>query len=401
MLDASDSSDADGDPLSYWWQLIDAPDDSSFDWPETQGDTFFEFTPDARGTYQFEVQVRDDRGGGDAVRANVYVTLPVDNLDYQPIDAEFSKTLNRIIAVAAAPDSLMILDPETAESVQVELALAPIAVSVSPDGLFAAVAHDQSISYVSLADTTVAHFHPLAALPYDIVLADNGYAYIFPEQEYAIYTIEISSGVQSRLSGTGLHHWIKGKLHPVQQSIYGAENRTTLSWLRKYDISNTTNGDAYINNPVYLRPQNDACGDLWIAEDGLSIYTACGTVFSATDDAATDIRYFGKIQYGSTYPRDEIKHLDQTGEKGELALLVDGSASRDRNATEVVFYNDVYLQRQSSIPLPRIFNGNQSFSGHGQYVFYSDSGDYLYVLLSTEPETEETPTFAVWTLSRQ
>jgi hypothetical protein len=70
-LDASASSDPDGDGLAYEWRVADAPDASSASLGEASGKRTT-FTPDAPGDYTIALTVTDGRGG----RATVRRALP-------------------------------------------------------------------------------------------------------------------------------------------------------------------------------------------------------------------------------------------------------------------------------------------------------------------------------------
>ncbi len=81
-FDASGSSDPDGDPISFAWTLLSAPQSST---AMISGPTaaMANFTPDVEGTYQFELVVTDSEGEGanpvtfDVVVTSVPNALPV------------------------------------------------------------------------------------------------------------------------------------------------------------------------------------------------------------------------------------------------------------------------------------------------------------------------------------
>ena len=76
----------------------------------------------------------------------VPISLTIPMIRFRVIDAEYSKQLDRIVMVSSEPNQLHIYDPVTAEDMAVDLPLTPAAVSVSPDGRYAAVGHDAWIS---------------------------------------------------------------------------------------------------------------------------------------------------------------------------------------------------------------------------------------------------------------
>src|SRR5262245_19928035 len=77
------------------------------------------------------------------------------SLTFRAISAEYSKALDRIVMISSSPDVLHIYTPNGPSDTTVALSMPPLSLSVSPDGLFAAVGHDRLISYVSLSDGSV------------------------------------------------------------------------------------------------------------------------------------------------------------------------------------------------------------------------------------------------------
>jgi len=91
---------------------------------------------------------------------------------YRIIDAEYSKGLERIISISASPNQLHIYDPGIEQETVVNLPKAPVCVSVSPDGYYAAVGHDAWISYVDLRSSRFIVAIPVPADVFDIVLGE-------------------------------------------------------------------------------------------------------------------------------------------------------------------------------------------------------------------------------------
>ncbi len=76
-------------------------------------------------------------------------------LSFRPLDADYSAALDRIIMISTAPNQLHIYDAATQNESTVTLAKAPLSISLSADGRYAAVAHDGFISYVNLQSAAV------------------------------------------------------------------------------------------------------------------------------------------------------------------------------------------------------------------------------------------------------
>jgi hypothetical protein len=60
-------------------------------------------------------------------------------LPFKPVAFEYSKKLDRLILISSNPNRLHIYNPATAQTVSVTLAQPPLSLSISPDGLRAAI----------------------------------------------------------------------------------------------------------------------------------------------------------------------------------------------------------------------------------------------------------------------
>src|SRR5438046_920838 len=69
-------------------------------------------------------------------------------LPFRPVAAEYSAALDRMIMVSVSPNQLHICSVSGAPDVIVDLSKPPLSVAIDPDGMHAAVGHDNLISYV-------------------------------------------------------------------------------------------------------------------------------------------------------------------------------------------------------------------------------------------------------------
>lgn len=100
-------------------------------------------------------------------------------LAFTPVVAEYSSALDRIVMVSQSPNQLHIYDPVTRTDATVSLAAAPLALSISPDGRFAAVGHRRLITYVNLTNAAVVRTSNTAFDVTTLALAAD-YIYILP-----------------------------------------------------------------------------------------------------------------------------------------------------------------------------------------------------------------------------
>ncbi len=300
-------------------------------------------------------------------------------LGFTVVDAEYSKTLDKIVMVSSVPSNqLHIYNPVTNVDTAVALNLAPSSVSVSPDGLFAAVGHNAWISYVNLSTGTLIKTVPVTADVLDIVLAGNGYAYAFPriDQWVQIHAVNLSTGAETLGTGMSIYAGTKGKLHPGGTSIYGADNGISPSDIEKYDI--TAGGSAYLYDSPY-HGDYAMCGDLWISEDGFRIFTKCGNVFNATSLQATDMYYAGALQNLSL-----IRSLSHSSTTGKVIAIPDNGYGVTSADTEVRVFTYNFLTFDQSYALPHFVVGANQYAGHGRFVFYNSNGSKAFVVLQAD-----------------
>jgi hypothetical protein len=383
-LNSTESFDSNGDLLTYQWEVISGPAGHSATLTNPAA-PYPGFTTDIPGSYQIQVTVSDGvNNTTDTVTVTIRATTndaQSTNLPYQVVDAEYSNQLDLIVMVSADPNALSIFDPNTDQEVSVPLPLSPSSVSVSPDGLHAAVGHNGWISYIDLTQGILVDTHPVSADVSDIVLAANGYVYAFPriDQWEKIRSVELASGVETLHTGNFIRAGTLARLHPNGTTIYGANNGLSPSDIEKYSIG----GD----NAVYLydSPYHGdyaMCGELWFTEDGSRIFTRCGNVFRSSSVQAQDMIYNGVL--ASTQWINSLNHSD---EAGQLAVIEGGSGlnSTGMEDTKLHFFEDQFLAEIQTVDLPLFSANGQDYPNHGRFVFFNRDGSRLFVITQADP----------------
>lgn len=298
-------------------------------------------------------------------------------LPYLVLDAEYSAPLGRVVMVSDDPAALHIYDPETHHSIDVALPLTPSAVSVGPDGLYAAVGHNGWMSYVNLETGELEQTLGVSTDVIDIVLAGNGFAYAFPRRDQweTIRCIDLATGEETRSSGYSIRAGTLAKLHPTQPAIYGADNGLSPSDIEKYNISGGT--AAYLYDSPY-HGDFSMCGNLWISADGGRIFTACGNVFRSSTSQSNDMIYNGALsESGSIRAVSHSLALD-------LVAVVPrgGYFTPEENIVDVYGYE--FLSHRGTLTLPDIQAGEQAWPSYGRFVFFDATDSSLIVIVQAD-----------------
>ncbi|GAO04596.1 PKD domain-containing protein [Anaeromyxobacter sp. PSR-1] len=367
-LSAAASSDPDQDPITCAWALVSKPTGSAAALSDPAA-CAPSVTYDLEGVYAFSLAVHDGElasAATDVVQVTVHRKVWM--LGHAVVDAEYSRALDRLVAVGGS--KLYVADPVAGTEVSVALPKAALAVSVSPDGRYAAVGHDALVSYVSLdAPPALVGTFTTSVVPSDVVLAGNGYIYVFPATWEQLHSIRISTGADTASTGWSPYDGTKGRLHPGGAAIYGADNFVSPEDIRKFSIAGGTASFLY-DSPYH--GDYEMCGDLWITEDGLRIVTACGNTFHANttqgSTAGSDMTYAGALE-----GTGQVKWADHSAAAGQI-LVVRGLPywPADPGAdAELRLFGDDFLALQETIPLARIGVGGKGYVSHGRFAFFS------------------------------
>ena len=379
ILNGSLSHSDGGKTLTYKWNIVSKPLSSA----ATLSDSSIvnpSFTADIVGLYLVSLIVND----GIKDSKPDYVIVKADKLkrtlEFQVVDAEYSKQFDKIIMISSEPKQLHIFDPLSGDNSSINLPLIPTCVSVGPDGLFAAVGHDGWVSYINLNTITLEKTIAVSTDVLDIVLAGNGYIYAFParDQWERIRCVNITSEIETLHTGGSIYAGTLAKLHPDGLAIYGADNGLSPSDIEKYDI---TSGTAeYLYDSPY-HGDYAMCGDLWFSDDGLRIFTRCGNVFRTSNTQALDMIYNGSLSELGL-----ITHLSHSISAGRVAVIPGENfwPSPSPDDTVLQLYDYTFLVYENSIALPTFSVGQNTYPGHGKFVFFNGDGTQYYVIIQAD-----------------
>ena len=317
-LDARGTTDADGHELSFSWRVTALPEESNI--PTAFDGPLHRVSLDTQGTYVFELEVDDGYESASAtlaIDATVYTVFP---LSHAITDAEYDPTGERIIALAS--DRLVTIRPDGSQ-VSVALPTRGKAVSVSPDGAFAAVGHDGWVSHVDLDAMLVLATHGVPANLGDVVIDGDGFAHGFPDtgQWVAIHSVDLASGALRRTHEGFIRDRTRARLHPSGTKIYGADNGLAPSDIERYSIMDGAVSYDY-DSPYH--GDFAFCGKIWYDPLGKVILSPCGVVVYATQDHANDMSFAmrlenlgGRIRHAASSAFDGLWYVaEQDGNRG-------------------------------------------------------------------------------------
>ena len=320
-------------------------------------------------------------------------------LSYRVLDAEYSTALDAIVMISDSPDrALHVYYPATGIDTRVALPLSAVAVSVAPDGTKAAVAHDAHLSYVDLTAGTLIKTCEVSSDAIDVVLAGNGWAYVFPatDQWCAIHGIRLSDCSESDTSDWAIYAGTVAKLHPSGTKMYGATRGLSPDNLERYDTSSGAPVYGY-ESPYW--GDYSICGDLWMSADGLRIFTACGHAFRSSDTKSQDMTYNGSLEGVSS-----IRHLYHASVIGKVLSIASPSQyiypPTTETDTTVQVHDYQFLTLDRRLPLP-VFPGASpsTFVSHGQFVFASNAGTSFYVIVQADSTSGLLKDFGIATIT--
>lgn len=291
---------------------------------------------------------------------------------YYTVDAAYAKAIDKLVLVSANPNQLHIFDPAARKDTIVPLNAPPLSLSVQPDGTRAAVGHDGWITLVDLNTASVVKLISVPTDVYSLILAGNGYAYLFPKQEWGdLFSLELTSGQVTRTSA--IYNGREPRLHVNRKNIYvGGQSQS------KWDISG---GVAKLSIGW---PSSAGCGKLWLTEDGRRLFGDCGKAYTTSEVPAQDYQYNGTLSNTS-----RMVWLDESAKIATLAVIPSAGPSYSSSAksiddTQVQLYGDSFLEYLGAIPLPKFTVGGTAFPSHGRYVFWNQSGTALYAVVQAD-----------------
>lgn len=328
-LSAALSYDGDGDPLTYAWSLDSRPPDSSAVLANPNA-AALSFSPDRPGNYVLLVKVND---GKRAASSRVTVTVRAQmagsvGISWTPLDARYSRALDRLVAVSAGPDALHIVDPFSGLTKSVILPAPYKSMALSANGRTAAVLHEGLLSIIDLESARLLNSWPTGGSQTEVALSDAGMAYLSGQTGGqwvwdGVTTINTRDGTRATSGniGTGqMYGTVRGVysqklakgflvtegLSPIDITWYSADPATAL-------VTQIGDSPYHGDYPMGGRLFLSAAEDL--------VFTGAGTYF-----ATNTLKYAGRLALNAQpggqpgQPGPQLSSLSQSPNGETLAL---------------------------------------------------------------------------------
>jgi len=381
QLEAGDSFDPEGATLSYAWSILTRPSGSTADVSDDSA-AAPTFVPDVDGVFEIELVVSDGNRESAPGVQRIEVEDPANRiivpLDFAVGASDYSRSLDRVVMASTDTNELVQYALDTASFTTVDLPAPGHVVTVSPDGLQAAIGHANSFSLVDLVSNTLMRTYTVTTDIADIELPGNGRAYVFPAtgQWVQIRVINLATGAETSGSGRSVRSGTLSDLHPSGTYIYGADNGLSPSDIEAYDISTGT--PIYVSDSPY-HGDFSMCGNIWVTDDGSSLITRCGNVFNSSPRGATDMNYIGSLNVPT-----QIASASSFGDEIVVTMRERLWYQTDDHSTYVQIFEASTLGFVRRIDLPEIEIGTGSYASHGRQVFHDSTGSTIVVLMQLE-----------------
>lgn len=338
--------------------------------------------------------------------------LPVTSrvaLSHDVLDAEYSRTLDRIVMAATYPgNALYIYDAATGTEQSVPLAEEPTSVSISPDGLTAAVGHDALISIVDLTQVGQQNapgplLLDISRKVFDIVLDGRGRVHYIPDtdQEANLHTIDIEAGTEQLSSelGQDVFGQTYARLHPSGNYLFVGDPLGSPGSMDKWDIAGPI--AEYVTKASFDQPYEGACGKIWFNESGSQVYSQCGQVFGTESPPNVFLPFVGRLELSgpeSTNDAYTITSMDQFAARNEIALIESNAAWCNWPVFGIpcyprfgIFDSDTLTRHSIHSIAPISVNGTYHVQ-HPLFLFYRSEGSSKLLLsrldAMSDPDTE-------------
>lgn len=333
-------------------------------------------------------------------------------LNHNVVAAAYSASLDAVVTVSALPTPVLrVHELASGLTRSVALATAPTALSVSPDGLQAAVGHDRTVSLVQLPAGSTTPLRSLAVPQRVGALSLTGPRVVVFDGPStsggsSVHSVDLLTDVVTTL-GTPPHppvqvHGVQAlALHPAGDRLYLADVGLSPEDILRLDLGTAPATATLTDSPYH--GEHRFCGRLALAPDGQRLYTGCGVQLSAASNPADDLHYLGQLPMSADEPISHDTYrapaLSVAPDNRSVAMLehrwqacetrLDGLSDCH---TRLAVHDTATLARRSLLGLGPYVRGSDSLQQFGRHLLHRRDGS-LILLAEVRTGAVATPTW--------
>ena len=329
---------------------------------------------DREGTYRLRLTATTPHGTSHDDVA-VTVTVPRQILPYIPVDVEYANARERFVIVSAAPAQLRLRDPATGTETAVALPATPKAVSVSPSGHRAAVAHSGKVTIVDLDTMTVIRTVDVTLDVREILYGPDDRVYCITTFGFAFGDLHIVHANTGVVVDTDAYPEGSARLHPSGTAIYSAQASGSPADFDRWTITPTTVEHSR-NGPYHGQYEHGY--DLWLTENGDAIIAQSGNVFHVSTNPDLDMTFRATLEH----TLGGIQGAAHAEAAGLIAVLDTDWDAMFNNVLGYTLrlYDDTSLAHVDGIALPDTPVGSFTYASAGRFVAWRADGSMVYVI---------------------
>lgn len=364
------SFDEDTTALTYAWAIDSAPATSTATIAAPSSEAL-SFTPDIAGLYVLSLTVSDGKNTNAAyvtVRALTGFAANVE-LAFAPLEAHYSKGLDKLVVLATNPNTVKIVDPFTAMVKTVVLPMAAKTLNLSADGKLAVVLQEGIVSLIDLQTGVLLRSSTVDSGFTDALVNNAAVVHLIGRKDYYSTTQGVTvldgrtgADLTTTLGNKTLSTYsaYRGVVAPLKDRVFLYEPGSSYS-INPLVLDATTGKVGALSNGV---SNNSYVNSLYLSENQDLLFSSSGSIYR-TDTLVTA----GKLSYTGTM--QSLSHSSQMEETLVMSTTQGGypDYSRTYQASYKRYVGALFLP-DTDLTLPLIA-GKQSY---GIQIYHSATG---------------------------
>jgi hypothetical protein len=314
------------------------------------------------------------------------VTRTAVTVPFRVKGAAYSRAIDRLVMSSDRPaDAVYLVDPATGASTKLASPPGPVAITLSEDGLVAAVTRTGGVTFVDLESQSILRE---ADGPATSVAFGKPPEVLIAEDASSSSWLDLATGARRAASPTTGQ--TPGFSTVPGTSVFYSMRAHTLA--RHDDVITTSDPTfdlaPFVSPEAIVRP---CATPFWITEDGSHLVLDCARVFALSPERANDLRYLGILEWESSTA--EVAYSAATHRFFSVPSVFDLGESLATGIGRIAVHDDVLLNLTALIDLG-LFPGTAELS-QPEHVFLGQTPGQLIVVV--QADTFTTPSHAVYT----